>query len=147
MYKFLESWVAGGNGVSYTPAGLAWFSEWGPLRYTMNAALIAEVWAKVIASKLISDQASDILYLTQKLTDKYDFVRTGMLMQKKTIRIRKKQTGFASASSIYSCIVYVSSQYKIALQLLLGVCMARACLTVCWPAYMHVDLVIALHES
>lgn len=37
--------------MQYTPAGLAWASEWGTLRYTMNAALIAEVWSQHIASK------------------------------------------------------------------------------------------------
>ncbi len=40
--------------MQYTPAGLAWVSEWGTLRYTMNASLIAEVWSSYIASKCCS---------------------------------------------------------------------------------------------
>ena len=48
--RFLETWLTGTEPVKYTPAGLAWASEWGTLRYTMNAALIAQVVAKHIAS-------------------------------------------------------------------------------------------------
>ena len=48
--RFLEAWLTGTSPVQYTPAGLAWASEWGTLRYTMNAALIAEVWSQHIAS-------------------------------------------------------------------------------------------------
>lgn len=50
--RFLEAWLTGTSPVQYTPAGLAWVSEWGTLRYTMNAALIAEIWSQNIASKL-----------------------------------------------------------------------------------------------
>ena len=49
--KFLEVWVQGAQPVQYTPKGLAWVDSWGPLRYAMNAALLAEIWAKQIASK------------------------------------------------------------------------------------------------
>ncbi|KAL3143651.1 hypothetical protein ABBQ38_002447 [Trebouxia sp. C0009 RCD-2024] len=48
--RFLDTWVTGTAPVMYTPSGLAWASEWGTLRYTMNAALIAEVWSKKIAT-------------------------------------------------------------------------------------------------
>ena len=48
--RFLETWLSGTDPVQYTPKGLAWASEWGTLRYTMNAALIAEIVAKHIAS-------------------------------------------------------------------------------------------------
>lgn len=51
--RFLEAWLTGTSPVQYTPAGLAWVSEWGTLRYTMNAALIAEIWSQYIASKLL----------------------------------------------------------------------------------------------
>lgn len=51
--RFLEAWLTGTSPVQYTPAGLAWVSEWGTLRYTMNAALIAEIWSQNIASKLL----------------------------------------------------------------------------------------------
>lgn len=30
---FLRSWFPGG-GITYTPQGLAWRDQWGPLRYT-----------------------------------------------------------------------------------------------------------------
>ncbi|DBA75362.1 TPA: hypothetical protein ACH3X1_010629 [Trebouxia sp. C0004] len=48
--RFLEAWLTGTSPVQYTPAGLAWVSEWGTLRYTMNAALIAEIWSQNIAA-------------------------------------------------------------------------------------------------
>lgn len=51
--RFLEAWLTGTSPVQYTPAGLAWASEWGTLRYTMNAAFIAEVVAKHITSKFL----------------------------------------------------------------------------------------------
>lgn len=50
MARFLETWLSGTDPVQYTPRGLAWASEWGTLRYTMNAALIAQIVAKQIAS-------------------------------------------------------------------------------------------------
>ena len=53
VIRFLESWVTGSGGlVQYTPGGLAWASEWGTLRYTMNAAFIAVVFANSIQSAL-----------------------------------------------------------------------------------------------
>ncbi|KAJ8319742.1 hypothetical protein KUTeg_001329 [Tegillarca granosa] len=38
--SFVKSYLPGGN-VSYTPCGLAFVNEWGPLRYSANAAFIA----------------------------------------------------------------------------------------------------------
>ena len=61
--RFLETWLSGTEPVQYTPKGLAWASEWGTLRYTMNAALIAEVVAKQIASKFPSLSAPLLSYL------------------------------------------------------------------------------------
>ena len=59
--RFLNAWVNGGSGIAYTPAGLAWFSQWGTLRYTMNTALIAEVWAQAIAG-VVSCHEDIIIY-------------------------------------------------------------------------------------
>jgi len=49
----LDYWTTGyqGNRISYTPAGLAWLSSWGSLRYATTTAFLAEVWAD---SKLCS---------------------------------------------------------------------------------------------
>lgn len=47
--RFLEAWITGTDGVTYTPAGLAWGSEWGSLRFVGNAAMIAAVYSKSIA--------------------------------------------------------------------------------------------------
>jgi hypothetical protein len=43
----LDYWTVGyqGNRIAYTPAGLAWLSSWGPLRYAMATAFLASVWA------------------------------------------------------------------------------------------------------
>lgn len=50
VQRFLEAWITGTDGVTYTPAGLAWGSEWGSLRFVGNAAMIAAVYSKSIAS-------------------------------------------------------------------------------------------------
>ena len=61
VIRFLESWVTGSGGlVTYTPGGLAWASEWGTLRYTMNAAFIAVVFANSIESEALAF-AADLL--------------------------------------------------------------------------------------
>jgi endoglucanase len=39
---WMNSWYQGG-GVPYTPGGLAWLREWGPLRYTAGSAFLALV--------------------------------------------------------------------------------------------------------
>lgn len=48
VQRFLTAWIQGTDVVQYTPAGFAWSSPWGSLRYTANAALIAVVYAKHI---------------------------------------------------------------------------------------------------
>ncbi|CAL8464163.1 g3698 [Coccomyxa elongata] len=50
VQRFLEAWITGTDGVTYTPNGLAWGSEWGSLRFVGNAALIASVYSKAIAA-------------------------------------------------------------------------------------------------
>lgn len=37
MEFFFDSWIKGWYGVTYTPLGLAWTSDWGPLRNAANA--------------------------------------------------------------------------------------------------------------
>lgn len=45
--RWLNYWTIGVNGqrVSYTPGGLAWLDQWGALRYSMNTAFCALVYA------------------------------------------------------------------------------------------------------
>ena len=45
VQAFLNSWRPGG-GITYTPGGLAWRDQWGPLRYTGNTMAISMVAAK-----------------------------------------------------------------------------------------------------
>ena len=66
--RFLEAWLTGTSPVQYTPAGLAWASEWGTLRYTMNAALIAEVVAKHIISKFSYVSLADAKHIISNLS-------------------------------------------------------------------------------
>jgi endoglucanase len=40
----LDWWMPNG-GLTYTPGGLAWLSQWGSLRYATTAAFLAFVWA------------------------------------------------------------------------------------------------------
>ncbi len=42
--KNLDTWMPGG-GITYTPGGLAWLSQWGSLRYASTAAFLAFVWS------------------------------------------------------------------------------------------------------
>jgi endoglucanase len=42
--KNLDFWMPGG-GITYTPGGLAWLSQWGSLRYATTAAFLAFVWS------------------------------------------------------------------------------------------------------
>ncbi len=55
----LDYWTVGyqGNRIAYTPAGLAWLSSWGPLRYAMATAFLASVWAD---SKLCTQGRVDV---------------------------------------------------------------------------------------
>ncbi len=46
LTRFLRQWIDGTNGITYTPKGLAWGSQWGSLRYASNAAFVAMVAAK-----------------------------------------------------------------------------------------------------
>ena len=43
----LDYWTVGygGNRIAYTPAGLAWLSSWGSLRYATTTAFLASIWA------------------------------------------------------------------------------------------------------
>lgn len=56
MQRFLAAWIQGTDVVQYTPAGFAWSSPWGSLRYTANAALIAVVYAKHINGEYSGQQ-------------------------------------------------------------------------------------------
>ncbi len=49
--QFLDYWTDGrlGPRVRYTPGGLAWHNEWGPLRYAANAAFLAFVYSDRVA--------------------------------------------------------------------------------------------------
>ena len=40
----LDFWLPGG-GITYSPGGLAWLDEWGALRYSANASLLAFIWS------------------------------------------------------------------------------------------------------
>ena len=51
VQRFVEAWIQGTDGVTYTPGGLAWANQWGSLRFVGNAAMIASVYAKNVASK------------------------------------------------------------------------------------------------
>jgi endoglucanase len=55
----LDYWTTGyaGNRIAYTPAGLAWLSSWGSLRYATTTAFLAGVWAD---SKLCSQSKIDV---------------------------------------------------------------------------------------
>ncbi len=55
----LDYWTVGyqGNRIAYTPAGLAWLSSWGSLRYAMATAFVASVWAD---SKLCTQGKVDV---------------------------------------------------------------------------------------
>lgn len=58
----LDYWTVGyaGNRVSYTPAGLAWLSSWGSLRYATTTAFLASVWAdsKLCTSAKVGDYSA-----------------------------------------------------------------------------------------
>ena len=44
--RFLDWWTIGvGDKVKYTPGGLAWRQDWGPLRFAVNTSWFALVWA------------------------------------------------------------------------------------------------------
>ena len=51
VQRFVEAWIQGTDGVTYTPGGLAWANQWGSLRFVGNAAINASVYAKNVASE------------------------------------------------------------------------------------------------
>ena len=44
--SYLTSWSTGRNGVTLTPKGFSFLSEWGSLRYSMSAATIGAIYVK-----------------------------------------------------------------------------------------------------
>ena len=51
VQRFVEAWIQGTDGVTYTPGGLAWANQWGSLRFVGNVAMIASVYAINVASE------------------------------------------------------------------------------------------------
>jgi endoglucanase len=43
--SLLDPWLKGNKGVMYTPKGFAWANDWGSLRFTGNAALMAQIYS------------------------------------------------------------------------------------------------------
>ncbi|MGD0835615.1 MAG: glycoside hydrolase family 9 protein [Polyangia bacterium] len=72
----LDFWTLGyqGNRIAYTPAGLAWLSSWGPLRYAMATAFLASVWAD---SKLCSQDRVSVYRAFAKAQADYALGSTG----------------------------------------------------------------------
>ncbi|EGC31204.1 hypothetical protein DICPUDRAFT_40261, partial [Dictyostelium purpureum] len=65
----LKYWEKGG-GITYTPNGLAYLSEWGPCRYTMNMALIASMYG----GDYLSFAESQLNYVMGNNANSYSFV-------------------------------------------------------------------------
>lgn len=57
---WLRSWLPG-NGMTYTPGGLAWLREWGPLRYTSGSAFLALVMGSSEANTWAQGQINYML--------------------------------------------------------------------------------------
>jgi len=57
----LDWWTVGynGNRITYTPGGLAWLQQWGPLRYAMNTALIAFVYSDLTSDATLKSRYQD----------------------------------------------------------------------------------------
>lgn len=72
----LDYWTTGyaGNRIPYTPAGLAWLSSWGALRYATTTAFLAGVWAD---SKLCSQGKVDVYRRFAKSQVDYALGSTG----------------------------------------------------------------------
>ncbi|XP_060074113.1 endoglucanase 4-like [Ylistrum balloti] len=74
ILRFLESWQSG-NGLHYTPQGLAWRDQWGSLRYTGNTALVAlmaveqgldekyRTWAQSQIHYMVGDNYNEFSYV------------------------------------------------------------------------------------
>eukprot|EP01111_Echinosteliopsis_oligospora_P009538 TRINITY_DN2812_c0_g1_i1.p1 TRINITY_DN2812_c0_g1~~TRINITY_DN2812_c0_g1_i1.p1 ORF type:complete len:616 (+),score=213.81 TRINITY_DN2812_c0_g1_i1:83-1930(+) len=65
--KWLSSWTKG-NGMIYTPAGLAWLRQWGPLRYTGGASFVASLigspsWTKSQIDYMLGSNPSKFSYV------------------------------------------------------------------------------------
>jgi hypothetical protein len=54
----LNWWTVGVNGakVTYTPGGLAWLQEWGPLRYSMNTSFLAFIYADYLTDATLKSR-------------------------------------------------------------------------------------------
>ena len=50
--RWLDYWTIGYNGerVPYTPGGLAWLDQWGPLRYAANTSLLALIYSDYLTN-------------------------------------------------------------------------------------------------
>ncbi|KAK9867945.1 hypothetical protein WJX84_010587 [Apatococcus fuscideae] len=53
---FLASWINGNNGITVTPKGLAWTTDWGSLRNSANAALIAMIYSNQVTNITLATQ-------------------------------------------------------------------------------------------
>ncbi|MCL6590509.1 MAG: glycoside hydrolase family 9 protein [Firmicutes bacterium] len=58
MKMHLDWWTVGynGNRITYTPGGLAWLQQWGPLRYAANTAFIAFVYSDMISDATLKSR-------------------------------------------------------------------------------------------
>ena len=46
---WLNHWTdKSGGGITYTPGGLAWLSQWGSLRYSANTAFLADIYSDTV---------------------------------------------------------------------------------------------------
>jgi endoglucanase len=77
----LDFWTTGYNGekITYTPGGLAWVREWGPLRYSMNTSFVASVYADFVKdaalkTKYMNFVTSQINYALGSNPDKRSYV-------------------------------------------------------------------------
>ena len=63
--RWLDYWTSGYNGerIRYTPGGLAWLDQWGPLRYAANTAFLAFVYSDWL-DKMHSDPTRADRYRT-----------------------------------------------------------------------------------
>ena len=57
----LNWWTVGVNGerITYTPGGLAWLQEWGPLRYSMNTSFLAFIYADFVGDATLKARYQD----------------------------------------------------------------------------------------
>jgi endoglucanase len=57
----LNWWTVGVNGekITYTPGGLAWLQEWGPLRYAMNTSFLAFIYADFVGDTTLKSRYQD----------------------------------------------------------------------------------------